>query len=277
MAARKKLLVDADRHRVRPGRKLRLSDHAPDSTPSFRGAKADAQPLLADLNDRLEHQQEMLWAEGKRKVLIVLQGLDTSGKDGVIRRVFDGVNPSGVRVANFKVPTSEELARDFLWRAHREVPRAGDMVIFNRSHYEDVLVVRVRGLAPEAVWRKRYDQINAFERLLAETGTTVLKFFLHISPDEQKERLEDRLTDPTKRWKFRKGDLEDRALWKQYAQAYREAIERTSTAWAPWWVVPADRNWYRDLVISQVLVETLEKMAPRYPDGEPGLAGLKIR
>lgn len=272
----RKLAVDADRHRVKPGRKLRLGDHGPGSTPAFEGAKKDALPLLQDLNDRLEHQQEMLWAEGKRKLLIVLQGMDTSGKDGVIRRVFEGVNPSGVRVASFKAPTAEELAQDFLWRVHRQAPRAGDVVIFNRSHYEDVLVVRVRGLAPETVWRKRYQQINDFERLLSETGTTILKFFLHISRDEQKERFQDRLGDPTKRWKFRAGDLEDRAHWKQYAEAYREALERTSTPWAPWWVVPADRNWYRDLVISQVIVTALETLAPRYPEGESGLERLRL-
>ena len=197
--------VDVDRHRIRPAQKVDLRRHDPDATPAFRGSKKDAQALLAALNTRLETLQETLYAEGKRRVLVVLQGIDTSGKDGVIRHVFEGVNPSGVRVASFKAPTGEELAHDFLWRVHRQVPGSGEIVIFNRTHYEDVLVVRVRGLAPEKVWRPRYDQINDFERLLVDSGTTILKFFLHISREEQKDRLRDRLRDPTKRWKFRRG------------------------------------------------------------------------
>jgi PPK2 family polyphosphate:nucleotide phosphotransferase len=268
--------VDVDRHRIRPARDVDLRRHDPDGTPAFRGSKKDAAPLLAALNTRLEALQETLWAEGKRRVLVVLQGLDTSGKDGVIRRVFEGVNPSGVRVASFKAPSAEELAHDYLWRVHRQVPAAGEIVIFNRSHYEDVLVVRVRGLAPEKVWRPRYAQINEFEQLLADTGTTILKFFLHISREEQKDRLLDRVRDPVKRWKFRRGDLEDRAHWDEYVAAYREAIARTSTPSAPWWVVPANRNWYRDLVISSVIVETLERLEPRYPTGEAGLADIRI-
>jgi PPK2 family polyphosphate:nucleotide phosphotransferase len=271
-----KHLVHVAAHRHTPGKALELAEEDASATPAFRGSKKDAQPLLAALNQRLEELQETLWAEGRRKILVVLQGLDTSGKDGVIRRVFEGVNPSGVRVVSFKAPSADELARDFLWRAHRGVPAAGEIAIFNRSHYEDVLVVRVRGLAPEKVWRPRYRQIVDFENLLAETGTTVLKFFLHLSRDEQKLRLEERIADPGKRWKFRRGDLEDRALWDDYRAAYREAIERTSTKSAPWWVVPADRNWYRDLVIGQVLVQTLEALDPQLPPGEAGIAKLKI-
>jgi PPK2 family polyphosphate:nucleotide phosphotransferase len=271
-----KLSADVAVHRHTPGKKVHLAERDAAATPAFRGSKKDAQPLLQALNRRLEELQEIFWAEGRRKVLVILQGLDTSGKDGVVRRVFEGANPSGVRVVSFKAPSAEELARDFLWRAHRGVPAAGEIAIFNRSHYEDVLVVRVRGLAPESVWRRRYRQIVDFENLLAETGTTVVKFFLHISKDEQKLRLEDRLADPTKRWKFRRGDLEDRALWEEYRAAYREAIERTGTESAPWWIVPADRNWYRDLVISQVLVTTLETLDPRLPPGEADLAKVKI-
>jgi PPK2 family polyphosphate:nucleotide phosphotransferase len=268
--------VDTGRHRIDPGRTVDLARHDPDGTPAFSGSKKDAQPLLDALNERLEALQETLWAEGKHRVLVVLQGLDASGKDGVVRRVFEGVNPSGVRVAGFKAPSSEELAHDFLWRIHRQIPGSGEIAIFNRSHYEDVLVVRVRGLAPERVWRPRYQQIQDFERLLAETGTTILKFFLHISRAEQKTRLEERLSDPAKRWKFRLGDLEDRAHWDAYLKAYREAIQRTSTTTAPWWVVPANRNWYRDLIISSVIVEALERLDPRYPQGDANLEGIRI-
>jgi PPK2 family polyphosphate:nucleotide phosphotransferase len=197
--------------------------------------------------------------------------MDSSGKDGVIRHVFDRVNPSGVKVASFKVPTPLELAHDFLWRVHPHVPADGEMVIFNRSHYEDVLVTRVKGLVPPDVWQRRYDQINDFERLLAEggeAGTTILKFFLHIDKDEQKERLQARLDDPTKRWKFRRGDLDDRKLWPEYQRAYEEALSRTSTEHAPWYVVPANRKWYRNLVVATVLVDALERLEMTYPEPE---------
>jgi PPK2 family polyphosphate:nucleotide phosphotransferase len=218
----------------------------------------------------------MLWAENRHKVLVVLQGMDTSGKDGTIRHVFDGVNPQGVRVASFKAPTPEELSHDFLWRVHPKVPGRGEMVIFNRSHYEDVLAVRVKELAPPKVWKPRYDQINDFERLLAESGTTILKFFLHIDQDEQKERLQARLDDPTKRWKFRKGDLEDRKLWKRFTEAYEEALSRTSQDGAPWYVVPANKKWYRNLVVATILVDALEKLDMRYPEPEEDLDGIEI-
>jgi PPK2 family polyphosphate:nucleotide phosphotransferase len=209
-------------------------------------------------------------------VLVVLQALDTGGKDGVIRRVFDGVNPQGVRVASFKVPTEEELDHDYLWRVHKAVPGRGEMVIFNRSHYEDVLVVRVHNIVPPEVWKKRYEQINAFERHLAENGTTILKFYLHIDPEEQKERLQARLDDPTKRWKFRLGDLEERKLWNDYTEAYEEALSKTSTEHAPWYIVPANRKWYRDLVISSVLVETLKNLDMTYPEPEENLDGVVV-
>ena len=185
--------------------------------------------------------------------------MDTSGKDGTIRHVFEGVNPQGVRVAGFKVPTPEEMDHDYLWRVHQQTPGKGEIVIFNRSHYEDVLVVRVHQLVPEQVWRKRFDQINAFEQQLSEEGTIILKFFLNIDLDEQKQRLLDRLDDPTKHWKFNPGDLKERALWKDYQAAYEDVLEKTSKPWAPWYVVPANKKWYRDLVISSVLVETLKK------------------
>jgi PPK2 family polyphosphate:nucleotide phosphotransferase len=224
----------------------------------------------------LEELQEMLYAEHKHKVLIVLQAMDTGGKDGTIRHVFEGVNPQGVRVAGFKKPTPEELDHDFLWRVHKQVPGKGEVVIFNRSHYEDVLVVRVHNLAPQEVWSKRYDHINDFERMLVDEGTTILKFFLHIDLDEQKERLQARLDEPNKRWKFNPEDLEERKLWPQYVKAYEDAISKTSTDWAPWYIVPANRKWYRNLVVGTVIIETLKDLDMRYPEAEFDPADIKI-
>lgn len=264
------------RYRVEPGKKISLDKLDPNDSKAFKGDKEKGLKSLVKLNQELQVLQELLYAEQKHKVLIVLQATDTGGKDGAIRRVFDGVNPQGVKVASFKVPTAEELAHDFLWRVHKVTPGLGEMVIFNRSHYEDVLVVRVHGYAPEEVWKKRYDQINEFERLLAESGTTILKFFLHIDLDEQKERLQARLDDPTKTWKFRLGDLEERKLWGDYMQAYEDALNKTSTEYAPWYVVPANRKWYRDLVISTVLVDTLKKLKMEYPKSEENLDGVVI-
>jgi PPK2 family polyphosphate:nucleotide phosphotransferase len=263
-------------HRVKPGAKVDLSKIDPGSTPGFKGKRKQADERLLELNGRLEVLQEALWAEHRRKVLIVLQGMDTSGKDGTISHVFEGVNPLGVRVVAFKAPSPEELDHDFLWRVHAKVPGNGEMVIFNRSHYEDVLVARVRNLVPPEVWRQRYGQINDFERLLAETGTVVLKFFLHISKDEQKERLQARLDDPQKRWKFRKGDLIDRAHWDEYMEAYEEALIRTSQKHAPWYVVPADKKWYRNLVIAEVLVKALEDLKIQVPEPEEDLKGVVV-
>ena len=264
------------RYRVDPGTRLDLSRFDAGDSSAFPGGKGEVKEVFQKLNGRLEELQEMLWATSRHKVLVVLQGMDTSGKDGTIRHVFDGVNPLGVRVASFKAPTPEELDHDFLWRVHPEVPGRGELVIFNRSHYEDVLAVRVRELAPPEVWKARYDQINDFERLLSETGTTILKFFLHIDQKEQKERLQARLDDPTKRWKFRKGDLEDRKLWKEYTEAYEEALSRTSTKHAPWYVVPANKKWYRNLVVATILVDALEKLDMRYPEPEEDLDGIVI-
>jgi PPK2 family polyphosphate:nucleotide phosphotransferase len=264
------------RYRVEPGSQLNLGKCDPEETSAWKGEKREAEERLTELTERLEVQQEMLWAEHRNKVLVVLQGMDTSGKDGVIRHVFEGVNPSGVRVAAFKAPTPEELAHDFLWRVHPKVPGSGELVIFNRSHYEDVLAARVRKLVPEKVWRPRYEQIVELEELLAETGTTILKFYLHISRDEQRQRLQERLDDPAKRWKFRLGDLEDRRLWDDYMAAYEEALERTSTKTAPWYVVPSNRNWYRNLVIATVLVEALEGLKMRLPEPGEDLSGVVI-
>jgi PPK2 family polyphosphate:nucleotide phosphotransferase len=263
-------------YQVKPGSKVDLSAWDPNDAGDFDGGKKDGLTEVEKLNGKLEELQELLFAERKHKVLIVLQAMDTGGKDGVIRRVFDGVNPQGVRVAGFKVPTPEELDHDYLWRVHKVVPGKGEMVIFNRSHYEDVLVVRVHELVPPEVWKKRFDQINEFERLLAENGTTILKFFLHIDLDEQKERLQARLNDPTKRWKFRLGDLEERKLWPEYEKAYEDVLSKTSTDHAPWYIVPANRKWYRDLVISSVLVDALKDLDMKFPESEENLDGVVI-
>lgn len=261
---------------IEPGAKVSLAEHDPNSTGDFKDGKKEGQAALEELNQELQSLQELLYAENKHKILVVLQAMDTGGKDGTIRRVFDGVNPQGVKVASFKVPTPEELAHDFLWRVHKVVPGRGEMVIFNRSHYEDVLVVRVHGLVSERVWKRRYDQINDFERMLAETGTTILKFFLYIDLDEQKERLQARLDDPTKHWKFNIGDLAERRLWNKYIKAYEDVLERTSKEHAPWYVIPANRKWYRDLVISTVLVETLKGLKMDYPKPKDDLGEVVI-
>jgi PPK2 family polyphosphate:nucleotide phosphotransferase len=264
-----------DRHRLEPGTEVRLADHDPGATPGATDKK-DAKGRSKALRKRLEALQELLYAEGKRRLLVVLQGMDTAGKDGVIRHVFEGVNPQGVTVASFKQPTPPEIARDYLWRVHSRVPANGHVAIFNRSHYEDVLVVRVHGLVPEERWSRRYDQINDFERMLSDEGTTILKFFLHIGKDEQKARLESRLEDPTKQWKFSSGDVAERGRWDAYTEAYEAMLTRTTTPWAPWWIVPADRKWYRDLVVGSALVDTLDGFGMEYPPAEPGLADVVI-
>ena len=254
--------VDLDQLRVEPGKKVRLDQFDPADTSAFKGDKDRAEAEAQDLALDLAKYQERLYAEHKHAVLIVLQGMDTSGKDGTVSHVFGGVNPEGVKVANFKTPTPVELDHDFLWRVHQQAPGKGQIVIFNRSHYEDVLVVRVHQLAPEKIWRKRYDEINQFEQMLVNEGATILKFFLHISKDEQKQRLLDRLDEPDKHWKFNPGDLQERKLWSDYQQAYQEAIEETSTDWAPWYIIPADRKWYRNLAVASLLVKTLKSLNP---------------
>jgi PPK2 family polyphosphate:nucleotide phosphotransferase len=265
-----------DRYRVRPDSKVDLSDHDPKDTRAYHGDKDEAKEELDELTDRLEVLQELLYAEHKHRLLIVLQGMDTSGKDGVIRHVFEGVNPQGVRVASFKVPTLEELDHDYLWRVHKQAPGRGEIVIFNRSHYEDVLVVRVHALVPEERWKRRYQQINDFERTLAEEGTILLKFFLHIDQDEQKERLQERLDDPNKHWKFNIGDLKERKLWGEYTRAYEDVLSKTSTQVAPWYIVPSNYKWYRNLVIARVLVDTLEGLDMHFPEPEGDLSQVKI-
>ncbi len=255
-----------DRYRIVPGTSVDLADFDPSDRSEFDGDKEAGQAKTRELVARNEELQELMWADHSERLLIVLQATDTGGKDGTIRHVFDGVNPQGVRVAGFKKPTEPELAHDYLWRVHRHVPGDGEIVVFNRSHYEDVLVVRVHDLVPEKRWRKRYDHIRAFEQMLADEGTTIVKFFLHISKDEQKERLQARLDEPDKNWKFDVGDLREREHWDDYQRAFAEAIEQTSTEAAPWYVIPADRKWYRNLVISQILVDTLEGLDLRHPE-----------
>jgi PPK2 family polyphosphate:nucleotide phosphotransferase len=260
-----------ERYRVKPGVQVRLAEWDPADRSEFDGGKNNGKAKLDELTDQLEELQELLYAEGKNKLLVVLQGMDTAGKDGVIRHVFDGVNPQGVKVASFKVPTPQELSRDYLWRIHQHTPARGEIVIFNRSHYEDVLVVRVHELVPQEVWSRRYEHINAFEKMLADEGVTILKFFLHIDMDEQKERLQARLDDPTKHWKFSKGDLAERKRWDEYIAAYEEMLSRTSTAYAPWYVIPSNRKWYRNLVVSTTIIQALEDLEMDFPPAEEGL------
>ena len=258
------------KYRITAGAKFDLKDYDPNDSGPFR----DKDDALADLEKdrlRLIDLQERLYAEKKRSLLLILQGMDTSGKDGTIRHVMSGVNPQGVQVTSFDVPSAEELAHDYLWRVHRAAPAQGRIGIFNRSHYEDVLVVRVHQLVPPKTWRARYQQINNFERILTESGTAVLKCFLYIDKDEQKRRLQERLDVPEKNWKFRVGDLAERKLWDDYMQAYADAVRKCSTDSAPWLVVPANRKWYRNFVIMRAVVQTLEELNPQYPPPAPGL------
>lgn len=241
-------------------------------TQDRESAEAEFKALRRELIDL----QYLLYAEDKQKLLIVLQAMDAGGKDGTIRKVFRGVNPQGVKVTSFKKPTDEEMAHDYLWRIHKAVPSSGKIGIFNRSHYEDVLIVRVLNLVPETVWRPRYEHIRQFEKLLADTGTVIRKFYLHISKDEQKERLQARLDDPQKNWKFDKGDLVQRARWEDYMDAFQEALQQTSTPEAPWFIIPADQKWYRNLAISRVLVHTMREMNFKLPQVKEDLSAIEI-
>ena len=253
-----------------------LSQHDPGDLGGFSGGKSAAREAQKKLAKELAELQRLLWAEDKHKVLLVLQAMDTAGKDGTIRRVFARTNPQGIHVANFKVPTPEERAHDFLWRVHEHDPGTGELTVFNRSHYEDVLVVRVLELAPRAVWSKRYRHIVEFEQLLADEGTTIVKVYLHIDPETQKERLQARLDDPTTRWKFNPSDLDHRALWGAYMEAYQDAINATSAAHAPWYVVPSNHKWYRNLVVTQILVDTLKGLDMTWPEPEDDLDGIVV-
>jgi PPK2 family polyphosphate:nucleotide phosphotransferase len=251
---------------VKPGTRVHLSRLDPGASYGFD--KESAAPHLERQLARLTDLQDRFWAESKRSILVVLQGIDAAGKDGTIQKVMEAFNPQGCTVSAFKVPSTEELAHDYLWRIHKRVPGKGEIGIFNRSQYEDVLVVRVHKLVPVKVWKARYDQINAFERHLAENGTTIVKFFLSIDRDEQRERFQARYDDPTRHWKFSMGDLEERKRWDDYQAAFDEALTRTSTAIAPWYVIPANRKWFRNLAVATILADTMTDLHTRYPAGE---------
>jgi PPK2 family polyphosphate:nucleotide phosphotransferase len=273
--AQKNTLKPAAGLLVEPGKTVRLGDVDPRATPDGLDKQAAKQRTEEDAV-AIDSLQDRLYAEGKRALLVVLQGVDTSGKDGTIRAVFNTSGPLGVRVTSFRAPSADELAQDYLWRVHCHVPPKGIIGIFNRSHYEDVLVVKVKNLVPPEVIEKRYDQINQFEKHLAENGTSILKFMLHLSPEEQKERLTERLQDPKKRWKFNPADLDDRKLWKDYQKAYEVMLTRCSTKWAPWHVIPGDRNWVRNASIARIVRRKLEEMNPQYPKPDWNPADFKI-
>jgi PPK2 family polyphosphate:nucleotide phosphotransferase len=261
---------------VEPGSPARLAARDPAATPGV-GSREEAEDEAAVLQGRLAELQERLVAEGTRALLVVLQGMDTSGKDGAIKHAFASLSPSATRVRAFKAPTDEERAHGFLWRIRAELPDPGQLGIFNRSHYEDVVVVRVKELVPPSVWSVRFAEINTFEAELVARGITMVKVFLHISRQEQRERLLARLEDPTKTWKFNPGDLDDRALWDDFQEAYEDALTRCSTAVAPWYVLPADRKWYRNWALGSLLVETLDIMDPRYPEPAFDVEEMKAR
>ena len=259
---------------VPPRKPVTLADWDPGDTHGF--AKEPAIEKIETSIARLDELQYLMYAEHRRALLVVLQGMDAAGKDGTIRHVMRGFNPQGCRVTAFKTPTAEEADHDFLWRVHRAVPPRGDIAIFNRSHYEDVLIARVRKLVPKDMWSRRYDEINRFEQLLAENGVVVVKFLLHISRDEQRRRFEERLHDPAKQWKLSPGDFEDRKRWDEYAAAYEEALARCSTPDAPWFIVPANKKWFRNLAVSHILIETLEALDMRFPKPSFDVSGIEL-
>ncbi|MEJ7803331.1 MAG: PPK2 family polyphosphate kinase [Candidatus Limnocylindria bacterium] len=266
----------SDLLRVAPGTRPELEAIDPAATPGFDGEKDTARDRLEELREELAAFQERLWAEQGQSLLIVLQALDAGGKDGLIRKVITAFNPQGTRVTGFGVPTEEELRHDFLWRVHAAVPGKGRIGVFNRSHYEDVLVVRVKKLVPKSVWEQRYEQINSFEATLAASGTRIVKVYLHISRDEQRERFQKRLDNPEKHWKWSSGDLETRDRWDDFQSAYADAMERCSTVHAPWFVVPANHKWYRDLAVAEILVEAAREMDPQWPEVQEDLSAVVI-
>ena len=267
--------LEIESHELTADRPIQLEQIPADGRRYFNDRKT-AELEFSELRDELILLQRRLYAEGRHKLLVVFQAMDAGGKDGTIRRVFRGVNPQGVRVTSFKVPSKQELAHDFLWRVHAAVPAKGMIGVFNRSHYEDVLVVRVHDIVPESVWRSRYPHINNFERLLAESGTTILKFYLHISKEEQRERFQDRIDVPEKNWKFSLEDLEKRKYWNDYMLAYEEMLIETTTEWAPWHIIPANQKWYRNLAVTRAIVAVLRKLNPQFPPPEEALEGITI-
>ncbi len=261
---------------VPPATRVKLDRYDPDDTLGWKKSDKTIAELEKVLK-RLDDIQYLLYAEKRHALLVVLQSVDAGGKDGTIRHVMSGLNPQGCRVTSFKAPTTEEIGYDFLWRVHKAVPIKGEIGIFNRSHYEDVLVVRVHRLVPESVWSKRYGQINEFERTLAESDVTILKFFLHISKEEQKKRLEERLEDPTKRWKISPADFEERNLWNDYQKAYEDALSRCSTPWAPWYIIPANKKWFRNLAVSHIMLKALEALKMKYPQPSFDLSRFELK
>jgi PPK2 family polyphosphate:nucleotide phosphotransferase len=265
-----------DQYKVKPNSKFSLSSINPNDKSERSDSKAKDALTLEKLATEINALQDILHAQAKHKVLLILQGMDASGKDGTVKHVFSECDPLGIRLASFKGPTAEELARDYLWRVHAQVPKKGEVVIFNRSHYEDVLIVKVHDWIDEAECKRRYAQINDFERMLTETGTTIIKCFLHISKEEQKVRMQERLADPTKIWKFNPNDLNERAVWSKYMLAYENALEATSTKEAPWYVIPADSKTNRNLLISRILLSTLKSLSLEYPPVPPDYHEIKV-
>lgn len=278
------MAFDINALRVKPDSKLDLSQVDPSSTPEWKDVDGDddvsnkdaGKAKILELNERLEALQELLYAEGRHRVLVVIQAMDAGGKDGTIKHVFEGVNPSGVRAPSFKAPSSLERSHDYLWRVHQHVPADGQLTIFNRSHYEDVLVVRVMDLVEKSRWEKRYKHIVNFEQMLVDEGTTIIKLFLHISKEEQQERLQERLDRPEKNWKFDSGDLSHRERWEDYQEAFEDALTKTSTKDAPWYVIPANRKWYRNIAVSEIVIQTLEGLAMEFPPAPADIASMKI-
>jgi len=268
--------MKTDIHWIKPGTKVKLDKIDASDTSGFKGDKKDAAEALDKIKGKLADLQELLYAEHKHKVLIVLQGMDTAGKDGAIKHVFEGVNPQGVKTSSFKVPTKVESDHDYLWRIHRRTPGDGEIMIFNRSHYESVLVERVHKIVPEKVWSRRYEHINCFEKMLADEGTVILKFYLHIDKDEQKKRIQARIDKAEKHWKLSSSDIPERRLWDNYQEAYEDAIGKTSAKHAPWMVVPANNKWYRNLVICSAICEALGSLKMKYPPPQVDASALKL-
>ncbi|HWB06222.1 MAG TPA: PPK2 family polyphosphate kinase [Verrucomicrobiales bacterium] len=262
--------------RIKPGTRVKLAGIDPEGEPPIAGDKDQGLRELEAIREDIRRLQRMLYAERKHRLLVILQGLDGSGKDGTVRHVFHGIDPHGLRVVAFKSPTAIELDHDFLWRVHQEVPARGELVVFNRSHYEDVVAVSVKNLAPKAVWDKRFDHIVNFERLLTDEGTTILKFFLHISREEQRRRLQARLENPDKHWKFHPDDLSDSKRWPEFVEAYEEAINRTGSEAAPWYIIPGNRKWYRNIAIASIVRDALARLELKFPPPAWNLKGLEI-
>jgi len=266
-----------EKYLVKPGKKVELKNIDSNEYKTFKGNKESALADVKLLNMKLDELQKIQHGEQKHKVLIVFQGMDASGKDGAIRNVFHSVNPSGVYVAHFGAPSRKELSHDFLWRIHKKVPANGKMVIFNRSHYEDVLIVRVHNLKSRDIWENRYQHIVNFEKMLYDEGTKIYKFFLHISNEEQRRRLQERVDNPDKHWKIEPNDFKDRELWNDYTEAYNDVLNLTSRKWSPWYIIPSDKKWYRDLIISNILVSELSKLNMKYPKAKHDYTGIVVK